>query len=215
MMNVDEIEEVENDPMVPELRARAVPSGIPFESQGETWLLRHGGLAPELDDFRDRIDDEARLNDSISLIDVFEAGRLMLMANYDLTSAETITIMVGADQKKLADATMEALFGTGEGRRTYSQWARTSLYCAGLNVEEIPPEMVPLVLENLVILKRAVPIDQFTDAARAAPQLKAARARAQAHAKKLAEQAAGQAPATLTIPAEAVIEAIQKAGASS
>ena len=62
------------------------------------------------------------------------------------------------------------------------------IHVSWLDPDKIPAEWIPLVLEQLVALKRAVPIDQYTDAAIAAPKRAMARARAEHYAAKKAEQ---------------------------
>jgi hypothetical protein len=181
--------------VTPIMRAIGEPSGIPLEVDGETWLLAHGGVAAVLDGYRDRMDDKSRLDGSVDTIDVYEVGRILLLANYDLSDEEVLGLIMAADRDRLAAAVMAALFGKAGGR-TYSEWMTCSLHANGLDPEKIPAECVPTVLEMLVSLKRAVPASQFTDAAIAAPRIEAARARA----ARQAEKAKPPAP-SLTEPA--------------
>jgi len=187
-------------PLCPEVRAHRIPSGFPITSgaitsgsAAETWLLSPGGIASVLDGFRDRMDDQCRLSDQVNMLDVFEAGLILLRGNYDLTTGEAVAIMQGADPKTLTAQVMAALFGSPRPHRTYTAWVMSSLYAAGLDPEKIPPEWIPQVMDQLVRTDRAVPITEYTDAALAAPRLKAMRARV---ADKAAALAAAEAATT-------------------
>jgi hypothetical protein len=189
-MILDEaLAEIDETALAPELRALGNPEGVPIKVGGETWLLAFGGIAAALDPYRDRMDDQARLTERVSMSDVFEAAQIMLLGNYELSLTETVGLLAEADPKELLEAVMEAMFGGQGVHRTYTQWMLSSLYGAGLDPEKIPPAMIPIVLSSLVRLNRAVPVSKFTDAAIAAPRIQAARARAEAHKVKAAELA--------------------------
>jgi hypothetical protein len=197
-----EASEIDENILAPELRALGETTGVPILIDGSTWLLAHGGCASILDVYRDRLDDHARLKDQVALADIFEAARVMLQANYDITVLEAVHLMASTDPKALTEAVMTAMFGGGSVHKTYSMWMMSSLYGAGLNPEIIPAEWIPAVLDQLVMTGRAVPISKFTDAAQAAPKLRAARARAEAYAAKKAAEAEA-IPAPIEAPTEA------------
>jgi hypothetical protein len=194
--------DIDTSPLCPELRAHGQPSGVPILVGGETWLLAHGGIASVLDPFRDRMDDQCRLSDQVNMVDVFEVGLILLRGNYELTTEEVIGLLQGADSKALVAAVMAAVFGDPKPHRTYTIWAMSSLYGAGLDPDKIPAEWIPHVLQSLVMTGRAVPISQFTDAAMAAPRLKALRARAGQKAAE--EKALAEAAEEVTMAAPAL-----------
>jgi hypothetical protein len=191
MLSIEETIDIDTSPLCPELRAHGQPSGVPILAGGETWLLAHGGIASVLDRYRDRMDDQCRLNDQVNMIDVFEVGLILLRGNYELTTEEALGLLQGAESKPLVAAVMAAVFGDPKPHRTYTIWAMSSLYGAGLDPDKIPAEWIPHVLHTLVMTGRAVPISEFTDAAMAAPKLKALRARAAE--KRAADQALAEA----------------------
>jgi hypothetical protein len=184
MMN-EAIEAVEGlGELDPFLRASGEPKGIPIEIDGKTWLLAHGGAAHLLDHYRDRMDDQVRLTGQVDMTDVWEVGRLMLVSNYELTETEVVELLAGADRKAIVDGVMAAMFGRPNPHRTFTMWMISSLHANGLDPATIPPEMLPLVLDQLVTLGRAVPIEKYTDAAIAAPRLAKIRAMATERAAK-------------------------------
>lgn len=170
--------DVDENMLAPEIRAIGLPSGVPLEVDGATWLLARGGVAKVLDPYRDRMDDQARLAQTVAMLDVFEVARVCLASNYRLSDPEIIHLLEGADREKLIEATMSALFGASSPHRTYTMWMISGLYAAGLDPETIPAEWIPEVLYQLVKARRILPISEYTDAAVAAPKIAAMRARA-------------------------------------
>jgi hypothetical protein len=204
MIQSEELNETEIDAtaLAPELRAIGNPEGVPIVIDGETWLLAHGGVAAVLDPFRNRMDDQARIQGKVNMSDVFDAASVMLMSNYELTALETVSLLAVADHKALVEAVMGAMFGDPNGHRTYSEWLVCSFYANGLDPEKVPAGWIPLVLEYLEKLRRVVPISQYTDAGIAAPRLQAAKARCEAYKAKQAELQAQQAAMAAPAPVE-------------
>lgn len=163
--------------LTPEARAIGDPIGVALEVGGRTWLLAHGGAAPILDPYRDRMDDQARLKGQVDMGDVFEVGRLMLASNYELTEPEVVEVLASADRQELVEAVMAALFGESAPRRTYTAWMISGLYAAGLDPEAIPARWIPQVLDRLVESKRLVPASEYIESAVAARRLSAIRQR--------------------------------------
>lgn len=193
--------------LTPIMRAIGDPAGIPLEVDGQTWLLAHGGAAPILDPYRNRMDDQVRLAGQVEMADVYEAARLMLLSNYELADLEILQLFAGANRKALAEATMAAMFGPPNPHLTYTHWMRSSLYANGIDPEWVPAEWLPYVLDQLVQTNRAVPVTKYTDAALAAPKLAAIRAKAEQAAKEKAKKEAASAanlPAPPEVPAPPV-----------
>lgn len=161
----------------PDIRAIDEPTGSPIVVDGKTWLLAWGGVARVLDRYRDAMDDQSRLDDQVNMSDVVEAGMILLSSNYELSADEAIRLLGSADRGELANAVMAAMFGDANPRRTYTSWALTSMYAAGLDPDKIPAEWVAPVLDMLVSTKRAVPISEYSDAAIASRRFAQARAR--------------------------------------
>jgi hypothetical protein len=188
----------------PALRAIGQPEGVSLKLAGQEWLLAHAGVSNRLDAYRDRMDDQVRLQGTVNMGDVIEVAAILLMSNYEIDLAEVVQLIETAERDALTDAVMTAMFGGGS-HLTYTDWMLASLYGAGLDPDKIPARWVPVVLDNLVRTGRAVPVDKFTDAGRAGPKLRAKRAAAQAYAEKQA-QAAKSDSADLVIPAEELAE---------
>lgn len=170
-------EPIEGD-LFPEARAKEGATGVPLVlADGQEWLLADGGMANALDGLRDRIDDAARLRGEVDTVEVRNAAFILLKANYDLVDGEAATLIMGAEPQALTDAVSLALFGDGDGRRTYSVWATASLLANGVDPGSVPVRFMPFVLEILVQTKRTVPAGQFIESAIAAKRFAAMRAR--------------------------------------
>jgi hypothetical protein len=66
------------------------------------------------------------------------------------------------------EAVDAALFGPDEGYRGYSDWALGSLLSNGVDPAAVPPHMLTVVLELLVLTGRTVPTSQYVSSAEAA-----------------------------------------------
>lgn len=142
-------------------------------SDGNTWFLAPTGVAPILDEVRDRIYDEAAWASKVRMSDVFQAAWVALLANYDLADDELATLLTGLDDEQeaaLVRATNDALFGSVRPNRTYSEWALASLHANGLDPAKIPPRTVPDVLDILVRTGRTVPEEKWIGSAIAASE---------------------------------------------
>ena len=179
-----EIETGVESPPSPETRSLDGARGVPVVlGDGKEWLLARGGLAPVLDGFRDKLDDQARLRGEVQMADVYDVASALLLDNYDLDLNELAALLAGADPDQLADRVMTALFGDPNPRRTWTNWARSALIANGLIPESIEPETLPFVLDQLVSTRRALPPGKWIDSAVAAPTLARYRAKAEAQAE--------------------------------
>jgi hypothetical protein len=179
----------------PIMRASGAPKGETLTVNGQAWLLAHGGAASILDAYRDRMDDQVRMSGQVDMSDVYEVGRLMLASNYELTEEEVLELLASADPGDLVKAVMASLFGKAKVHRQYTMWMMASLYANGLDPEKIPAEWMPHVLDMLVSTGRTLPINKYTDAAIAAPQLAQMRAAVTATAAAKAAAAPVEPPA--------------------
>lgn len=153
-------------PLTPEDRARGgTLAGVPVALKGGSkWVLAHGRLDRVLDDWRDRLFDSMVMRGQVVNREVWAAGYLLLRTNYQLNPFEALELFEGADEAQaVADAVMEALFGPERPRRTYSTWARASLYANALDPRAIPPEDLPRVLDILIATRRTLPMDRYLE----------------------------------------------------
>lgn len=158
----------------PESRARPGCRGIPVVLDGgSTWLLHPGHLGQlgALDAIRDKLFDDSTLSARVIVGDACSAASLLLLANYDLTEAESWTLLIGLDdegRKRLVEAVMEAFFGPDKPRRSYSAWATSALIANNIDPSSVPVELLGPVLDHLVASGRAMPQDRCVDSVEAA-----------------------------------------------
>ncbi|MHC5542097.1 hypothetical protein ACYOEI_28075, partial [Singulisphaera rosea] len=148
------------------------PQGVPAVlSDKRTWILAHGGLAPTLLKTIDRLYDDRAIRHQVVMGDVLIAAWALLLANYELTDEEITTLLEGLPKEQeqaLAQAVMDSLFGSQRNHRTYSEWALASLYAAGIEPSIVPPQLLPDVLDVLVMSRRTIPASQFISSSEAA-----------------------------------------------
>ncbi len=162
------------------LRRKPGARGGPVRlADGRTWLLaeptieaaRPALTRPDLDRIVDRFHEQVVLGEDVDLADLFEAGRALLLENYDLADDEVASLLeveAGPEAEELARAVLGSLFGP-EGRgRGYVDWVRASLLANGLSAAEIPASALHDVLSILLATNRTVPPARFIDACRAA-----------------------------------------------
>jgi hypothetical protein len=166
-------------------RRRATARGRPVRlADGCEWLLASPTFRacpdhltqPSVDRVLDQIIDKLALGEDLSLEEIWEAARILLRANYDLQDNEVVALLSvapGLEAQALADAVLDALFGSDEITRTYTDWVRASLLANGLAASELSARDLPNVLAILVSTHRTIPLTQFTDACRAASERKA------------------------------------------
>ena len=143
-------------------------------ADGQRWLLANPAYRPGADSLTtpcvdgpiDRIFEGLVLEESLSLADIWEAARVLLKANYHLDDRELASLLgvePGAESQRLASAVLEALFGSDQEAKSYSDWVRASLHANGLAASEIPARDLPHVLAILVATQRTVPLSRFAD----------------------------------------------------
>ncbi len=148
-------------------------------SDGRPWLLAEpafrptstGLTTPNVDPAIERFHEQIVLGDDVSLADVLDVARSLLVANYDLTDvevAELLEVEPGTEAEALAKVVLESLFGPDQRVRGYVDWVRASLLANGLGLAEIPASSLNDVLTILIATNRTVPPSQFVDACRAA-----------------------------------------------
>jgi hypothetical protein len=166
------------DPAEAERRKPGAAGTPAVLADGQTWLLanpvyRAGAESltqPPVDGPLDRAFESAVLNESLTLCDVWLAGRALLKANYELKDDEVarlLTVSPGEDSRTLASVVLEALFGSERREKTYTAWVRASLLANGLGGAKIPAADVTNVLAILAATNRTIPLSRFADACRA------------------------------------------------
>jgi hypothetical protein len=162
-----------SDAPTPEARRRSQDiSGVPAVlSDGREWLLARGGLWKTLTPFRDRIYDEWAMTGRVPVGHVLVAAFHMLRLNYHLTEDEAMELVRGADPANVADPVIDAMVNITLPRKTWTEWARSALFVNGLKPADVPPDDLPRVLAHLVMLGKAVPPEDFTDAGMAAEKI--------------------------------------------
>ena len=125
--------------------------------------LHPAGLAPLLDEVRDRVYDLWVLRSTIDLRDAQVVAFYALHTNYRLDDEEARAIVLAANPDELAQAAIECLFPQ-KARRTYTSWARSALLACGLKPEDIPAEDLPHVLAHLEGKDRILPASEYTEA---------------------------------------------------
>lgn len=184
--------------LTPEARALEGAAGVPAVlADGRAWLLCDGGLLNELDDLRDKLDDEARLSGgTIGLLDIANVAARLLEANYRLTPDEIRALLVGAvgpdRAQALADAVMLALFGPDGGRRTYTSWAASALIANGIDPSSVPSALRPHVLAQLEATGRCIKRTVYIESAEAGRRIAGIRSRVAAG--PVPEPASGAVP---------------------
>ena len=164
--------------MTPESRALPGCDGVPAVlADGQAWLLRDGGLLNELDELRDKIDDDARLTGEVVLLDVANAAARLLAANYELADDEVYTLLAGAVDQELANAVALALYGPAGGRRTYTAWAASALLANGIDPDRVPSSLRPHVLAHLEATGRCIKRSEYIESAEAARRIAGIRSR--------------------------------------
>jgi hypothetical protein len=163
-------------------RRKAGAAGLPVRlADGELWLLAvplylAAGKSlthPDVDESIDRLFEQSVLSGEVSLVDIAEVARTLLLANYDLSDeefAELASFAPSEESRAFAAAVLEALFGPPQAVRSYSDWVRASLLANGVASSAIQPSDLANVLSILVATKRTVPAAQFIDASRAAEE---------------------------------------------
>lgn len=149
----------------PQSRARhSFVAGTPLEIDGQAWLLADvipvaGG------DVWDRLYDQNCLTRRYEPGDLQLAAAKLLWANYHLTADEGVGLILAVPVRDLVEPVELALFGPDKPLRTYSEWVRSSLICAGIDPRMVPPGDLRAVLEQLVATGRCLPQHQFVSAA--------------------------------------------------
>lgn len=168
MTTTEKLDESEILPAIARQPAREDITGQPVTIDGETWLLADAGIAPSLTEVRDRIYDMSVIRGEVDLSDVMTCAFLMLTANYKIANEDAAALLWRADPDELTQAVSAALFGANNIRRTYTAWATSALLSNGIKPSSIPAAMLPHVLKQLVETKRAMPLEDFTEADEAA-----------------------------------------------
>ena len=148
-------------------------------ADGRPWLLAEpvfrptptGLSTPNVDSAIDRFHEQIVLGDNVSMADILDVARALLLANYDLTDdevAELLEVGPRSEAEMLARAVLESLFGPDHRVRGYVDWVRASLLANGLALSEIPASAINDVLTILISTNRTIPPSQFVDACRAA-----------------------------------------------
>jgi hypothetical protein len=141
----------------PEARAKGDVRGVPVVlGDGAEWTLAWGTIDPGLDAYRDRLYDGMVIRGQVPADDVRAVAWSLLRANYHLTGDEAAWLVVFAPAQGVADAVMDALVGKPTDHLTYSQWVRSALAANGIDPRSVDPEILPLVLRQLVQAGRAL-----------------------------------------------------------
>jgi hypothetical protein len=149
-------------PPDPEATLRPGARGLPVElADGRAWLLGWGGLDRALDPARDAIFDGAAINGRYLDCDAewFRVAAVLLLRKaHDLTLDQAVELVRPLDWTDLIHPIERALgLSTLGSRRTYSRWARAALVAAGIDPEEVDPELMPLVIGTLEAAGRTLP----------------------------------------------------------
>jgi hypothetical protein len=131
---------------------------------------------PRLDGPVDSLFNQLAHNAHPAIEDIWEAARLLLRVNYDLSDEEVailLSVAPGQECHDLMNSVLDVLFGPEEGERSYTDWIRASLLANGLTLVEIRANDLPNVMALLVATNRTVPIDMFVDTCRAASSCRA------------------------------------------
>ena len=157
--------------------------GTPIRlADGGQWLLarpvfsagRDSLTRPRVDSIVDRLFEDVSAAETVALQDVFQIASHLLRENYDLDDAELAELLTfdsGQECRDFVDSVVEAIFGSEEDARTYTDWVRASLLANGLQTLEIPAGDLPNVLTILVATNRTVPAVEFIDSCRLADEL--------------------------------------------
>jgi hypothetical protein len=163
-------------------RRKTGAEGLPVRlADGRHWLLAiprylangESLTLPDVDESIDCLFEQSVLSGEVSIADIAEVARTLLLANYDLDDeefAELASLAPGEESRAFAAAVLEALFGPSQAVRSYSDWVRASLLANGVVASAIRPGDLANVLSILVATKRTIPAPQFIDASRAAEE---------------------------------------------
>jgi hypothetical protein len=180
-------------PLTPEARKRDHDIvGIDVRLLGETWTLACVGAcigSPEIASIQNAMYEEACLREQIGVPLLFKAFIVCLTANYDVTEGECAALFFSAPvdhrpmdptetfmEFSIGQAVAYAVLPTHDSRdMEYSDWLESALLINGIDPEKIPHDKMASVLRHLVLTGRAVPPNDFVQAAIHGRELSAAR----------------------------------------
>lgn len=152
----------------PEARAKGEPAGTPVAfGDGNAWTL--ADYVPRLEPVWDRIYDDNIRRGVYSPEHIRIAAWLLLRENYELTADEAAELIVRSGPAAMVPAIETALFPMPalSVERTFSRWAESALWSAGIDPETVPARIRNEVLEHLEYSGRVVPRAEFMGASRA------------------------------------------------
>lgn len=145
---------------IPDARRRpSVVGGTPTQLAGQEWLLASG--VPWFDNVWDRLYDGNVTQRKYETSDVQLAAVHLLIANYDLSPDEAVPLIMGADPATLVGAVEIALFGPAKPHTRWSDWVRSAFVVNGIDMAEVPPDILSDVLNQLIITGRAADPNEF------------------------------------------------------
>jgi hypothetical protein len=163
-------------------RRKTEAAGLPVRlADGKPWLLAvprylangESLTLPNVDESIDCLFEQSVLSGEVSIANIAEAARILLLANYNLDDeefGELASLAPGEESRAFAATVLEALFGPPQAARSYSDWVRASLLANGVVSSAIRPGDLSNVLSILVATKRTIPAPQFIDASRDAEE---------------------------------------------
>lgn len=146
-------------PLMPDARALDdEPIGTPTVlGDGNSWTL--SDYVPRLGGVWDTLYDHRVGRGKYRIADIRTAATHLLRANYAATPAECYSLIVGADPAGLVAAVEAAMLPMPElsEDRTFSRWAESALWAAGLDPAKVPPRLRNEVLEHIENSGRCIP----------------------------------------------------------
>jgi len=121
---------------------------------------------PPVDEYLCKIHDSLILSQSVDLVDVFAASRILLEANYDVSLEELEELLIvdeGPEAREFADQVITVLFGDRDQSRSYIDWLRVNLLAGGFVGTEIGGSVLPRLLSLLATQNRLMPANVFID----------------------------------------------------
>lgn len=153
--------------LTPEARAIDEPKGSPVTlTDGREWLL-HPAAPLARGGVWDRLYDSNVLKGKYQTADVLTAAYRLLRANYALSPEEAFDLFLGVDVADLVPPVEAALFGPRKRHGKNSDWVLTMLISNGIKPEDVPPERLLDVMENLVASGLAKPEAEWISSQRA------------------------------------------------
>ncbi len=132
------------------------------------WILPWSGISPILSEVRDKVFDLCALRKSVGMTDLYYACSILIQANYDVDDKEVDDIMTVCDEQELGRATITALIGPQQFRRTLTNWIAASFFANGINPEIVPAAMIPHVMFILVRTGRTLDQESYIESCEAA-----------------------------------------------